>query len=280
MTALRALIASRARPDEHSYSIAKLPVTLRQIVWWDGEAYAPPRAQDFYLPTVGVVKMVGESRGRPVALAVTVGHNDGHHSHVDVGSFIYHLDGESLIPDAGRGKYNKDYFRQKRYQNIFVNAYTHNIPRIGGQMEQPGPEFRGRRQFYGTIVERGEREGWKFVVIDFHTAYNITDLTLARRTLSLNPATGEAEVYDLFDFAGDPLPIEESFVTWHGVVTNGDTVTIIGENAAITAKAEGVRFEVEHLEKECRENERPGVLKRISARIPGTEFSLRIAPKD
>ncbi len=91
-------------------------------------------------------------------LAVTAGHTDGHHSHVDVGSFVYHIDGESLIPDAGRGKYAKDYFRQQRYDNIFNNAYAHNIPRIGGQMEQPGPEFGGHKQYHGTIVDHGERE--------------------------------------------------------------------------------------------------------------------------
>src|SRR5690606_28238447 len=33
---LRALVGSSTAPDEHSYSIAKLPIILRQIVWWDG----------------------------------------------------------------------------------------------------------------------------------------------------------------------------------------------------------------------------------------------------
>ncbi|MFN8448778.1 MAG: hypothetical protein U0521_09355 [Anaerolineae bacterium] len=51
------------------------------------------------------------------------------------------------IPDAGRGKYAKDYFRQGRYASIFNNAYGHNIPVIGGHTEQPGPEFGGRKQY-------------------------------------------------------------------------------------------------------------------------------------
>jgi hypothetical protein len=211
-------------------------------------------------------------------LAVTVGHNDGHHIHVDVGSFVYHIDGESLIPDAGRGKYSKDYFRQKRYENIFANAYSHNIPRIGGQMQQPGREFGGNKQFYGTIVECGEQDGQKVVIVDFQTAYNIPELTLARRTLSLDVVTGEAIIHDLFEFEGEPLPVEEAFVTWDGVVVSGDTVTISGKQSAITVQAEGADFAVEYLEKESKENERQGILKRISTTITGTEFTLRITP--
>jgi hypothetical protein len=275
---LRALVGSKSKPDEHSYSIAKLPIMLRQLAWWDGKDYDLPPLHDYTLPTVGVVKMVGTAHGKPVVLAVTVGHNDGHHSHVDVGSFVYHIDGESLIPDAGRGKYSKDYFREKRYQNLFTNAYSHNIPCIGGQMQQPGREFGGNRRYHGTIVECGERDGQKYVILDFHTAYNIPELTLARRTLTLDPSTGEATVHDVFEFAGDPMPVEEAFVTWDGVAVSGNSVIISGKQATVTVQADGAHFAVEHLEKESRENERHGILKRISTNTSGTEFTLRITP--
>lgn len=277
---LRALVGSLPKPDEHSYSVAKLPIMLRQLVWWDGKEYDPPPLRDYVLPTVGVVKMVGKVAQKSVVLAVTVGHNDGHHSHVDVGSFVYHIAGESLIPDAGRGKYSKAYFRQTRYDNIFTNAYSHNIPRIGGHMEQPGREFGGSRRFYGTILEHGEDKGWKFVTLDFHTAYDLPELTLARRTVSLDPQTGVAIIQDQFDFAADALPIEEAFVTWHDVsVQTPDTVLIRGEKSTISACADGTNFQVEYLEKESRENERRGVLKRISTLITGTTFTLVITPE-
>ncbi len=183
---LRALVGSNTQPDEQSYSVAKLAILLRQMIWWDGKDYDLPPLRDYFLPDVGVIKLVGAADDQPVVLAVTVGHTDGHHSHVDVGSFVYHLDGESLIPDAGRGKYSKQYFRQPRYDNIFNNAYGHNLPRIGGQMEQPGPEFGGHKQYHGTIVEHGERNGQKFAVVDFHMAYDLPELTQARRTLTLD----------------------------------------------------------------------------------------------
>lgn len=277
---LRALVGSNTKPDEHSYSIAKLPIMLRQIVWWDGQAMEPPPLKDYFLPEVGVAKLVGQAEGKPVVLAVTVGHTDGHHSHVDVGSFVYHIDGESLIPDAGRGKYSKNYFRQERYDNIFNNAYTHNVPLIGGAMQQPGPEFGGRKQFYGTIIDVGENDDPKFVAVDFHTAYDLPNLTLARRSLQLNPVTGEAVIRDTFEFDGDPMPIEEVFVTWHevSVDSSGDKLTIHGENSSISVYAEGAKFHVESLEQACIENERDGVLKRISTMVNGTQFTLVVLP--
>ena len=276
---LRALVGSNTQPDEHSYSVAKLPILLRQMIWWDGEDCALPPLTDYYLPAVGVVKLVGTADDKQVVLAVTVGHTDGHHSHVDVGSFVYHIDGDSLIPDAGRGKYSKSYFRQQRYDNIFNNAYTHNLPRIGGHMQQPGPEFGGHQQYHGTIIDHGERNGEKFTVVDFHTAFDLAALTLARRSLTLNPQTGEANIHDTFTFTGAALPIEESFVTWDEVKVSGDAVIIQGEHAAITIQAAGASFTVEYLEQESRDNERSGVLKRVSTPVNGTEFNLRITPK-
>lgn len=278
VSALRALIGSSSRPDEQSYSIAKLPIMLRQIVWWDGKDCEAPPLHDYVLPRVGVVKLVGEAHTKPVVLAITVGHNDGHHSHVDVGSFVYHIDGESLIPDAGRGKYSKHYFRQHRYENPFTNASLHNIPRIGGHLQQHGREFGGTRQFFGTIIEHGERDGRKIVVVDFHTAYDLPQLTRAQRTLSLDANTGVAQLTDTFVFAGEPLPIDECFVTWHDVRIAGDTVTITGEHSAILLRAVGAQFSLETLERECRENERDGVLKRLITRVTGTEFSLTLTP--
>ncbi len=276
---LRALVGSSTQPDEHSYSVAKLAILLRQIVWWDGADTPLPPQRDYTLPEVGVFKLVGAANDQPVVLAVTAGHTDGHHSHVDVGSFVYHLGGESLIPDAGRGKYAKAYFRQQRYNNPFNNAYLHNVPRIGGEMEQPGPEFGGHKQYHGTIVERGERDDTKFVVVDFQTAYDLPELTRARRTLTLNSQTGAATIHNSFSFAGSALPVEESFVTWDDVTAeNASSLTIRGTHNAIRVQADGAAFKIEELAEESRANERPGALKRISTAVSMTEFTLRIMP--
>ncbi len=264
--------------------IAKLPVIMRHAVWWDHTQPRPAlELRDFYLPDTGVIKFVGRTAGgKPVILAAKAGHNDGHHSHTDVATFILNIGGESLIPDPGRGLYSKDYFRQKRYDNVFNNSYAHNVPRFGGQLQAPGPEFGGRRQFHGTIVETGQRDGVKYAVIEFHQAYDLPALTLARRTLELGP-DGAVSLRDEFRFDGAPLAVEEAFVTWQPVETDGGQARIRGEHTTLALtilEPAGARFAAESLEAACRENAIDGVLTRLAVALPAgaTRFHLRLAP--
>jgi len=263
---------------------AKLAIVVRDAAWWDGQQlpFPPAARQDAHLPDSGVIRLVGQTAdGRPVALATKAGHNDGHHSHTDIATFIYHVDGESLICDPGRGKYSKDYFRQARYENVFCNSFGHSVPVIGGRLQAPGPEFGGRKQYHGTIVacETGPDE--KLAVVDFHRAYDLPALTLARRTLRLNPATGDALLQDEFAFDGAALAIEEAFVTWEAVEVAGPVAHIRGQRSALALTIEepaGATFSATRLEEACRANEREGVLTRLAAALPvgATRFRMRL----
>jgi hypothetical protein len=264
---------------------SKLPVIFRYAAWWDCTQPVPPLEQrDFYLPDTGLIKLVGHTTDDKIVLLVTKsGHNDGHHSHTDVGTFIVNVDGESLIPDPGRGQYSKEYFRKARYENIFNNSYSHSVPRIGGQLQAAGPEFGGHRQFYGTIVEHGQRGGIKFAVVDFHAAYDLPELTQARRTLELDAATGVITLADDFAFAGAPLAVEEAFTTWSEVAADGGSARITGERAALVlsiVEPAGAAFAIESLREACEANQLDGVLTRLTVTLPdgATRFVLRIVP--
>ncbi|MBI5960626.1 MAG: heparinase II/III family protein, partial [Chloroflexi bacterium] len=236
---LRALFAPLGSTSSFNrYDFAKMVISVRNAVWWDATQARPPLEQrDFFLPDSGLAKFVGRTAsGKTTVLAVTAGHNDGHHSHTDVASFVLNIGGESLLPDPGRGLYSKDYFRQQRYENIFNNSYSHHVPRIGGQLQAAGPEFGGHQQFHGTLVERHSGDQSKSAVIDFHTAYNLPTLTQARRTLELEPHTGMVKLVDEFGFAGSPLEIEEAFSTWFPVSAAGNTARIQGQQTSLELK--------------------------------------------
>jgi len=264
---------------------SKLPIILRTAAWWDCTQPVPPlELGDFILPETGVVKLVGQTaQGQPVILVTKAGHNDGHHSHTDVATFIVNVGGESLLPDAGRGYYSKDYFRQARYDNVFNNSYSHSVPRIAGRLQAPGPEFGGRGQFHGTIVEVSERGATKAAVVEFHAAYDLPDLVGARRTLELDTQTGEVTLSDEFAFAGEPLPVEEAFATWSQVEVDGPCARISGEQAALDleiVEPAGAAFAVESLEEDCRANAIDGTLWRLAVALPdgATRFTMRIVP--
>jgi hypothetical protein len=281
---LRGLLGASDQIDRFGVLSAKLAIMLRNCAWWDGRPETFPEPADAYLADCGAIKLVGRTAdGRPVALAAVAGHNDGHHSHTDVGSFIVHLAGESLLCDPGPGRYSKEYFRQQRYENSFNNGLGHSVPRIGGQLQAPGPEFGGRRQYHGAIVERGEREGMKRAVIELQSAYALPELRLARRTLQLNPQSGAVLLEDEFAFDGPPLPIEEGFVTWGAVEANGARARIAGAGAALTLSVEepaGATFQATRLEAESKANRKPQVLTRITLALPAgaTRARIRIEP--
>ncbi len=283
---LRELIITPSK-FERGFVTGKLAIMLRDVAWWDGTLRdsQPSAHHDFFLPDCAIVKFAGQTAtGKPVTLAAKAGHNDGHHSHTDIGSFVYHVDGESLLVDPGRGKYSREYFREPRYDNIFCNSIGHSVPRIGGRLQAPGPEFGGHKQFHGAIVDHGEHEGEKFAVIDFHRAYALPTLALARRTLSLNPNTGETSLEDVFAFDGAPLEIEEAIVTWANVEPDGSTARVIGQRTTLeltVQEPDGAVFHVQRLEDECHANQREGVLTRLTVTLPqGTpRFRVRIFPR-
>jgi hypothetical protein len=282
---IRGLLVPLEKLEGRGVIAAKLAITLRDAAWWDGVCAPFPASahQDAYLPECAMIKLVSRADApKRILLAAKAGHTDGHHSHTDIGTVILHVDGESLICDPGRGLYSREYFRETRYQNVFCNSLSHSVPRIGGRLQMPGPEFGGGKQYRGLITEHGERDGRKIVDMELQGAYPPGLLTLFRRVLQFNPLSGETVLEDTFEWAGAPLDVEEAFVTWFPVEIDGARARIVGRRstAALTIQEPaGAVFAAARLEDECRENQRSGVLTRIMATLPAgaRRFQLRIA---
>lgn len=271
---------------ERSVPASMLALTLRDAAWWNGAIDAFPEAvrRDYYLPHCAVVKLGARTAtGKPVLVATKAGHTDGHHSHTDIGTVIYNVDGESLLCDPGRGLYSKDYFRQARYENIFCNSIGHSVPRIGGHLQTPGPEFHGTRAHHGEITEVVTGTPLKTVRIELKNAYSIAELAGLERRLDLDAATGSLTLADSFRFTGKPLAIEEAFVTWSAVSLAVGVARINGERSAATltiVEPASAVFEAQSLAEDCRAHKREGELTRLAVHLPAgaTQFRMRIEP--
>jgi hypothetical protein len=285
LTALQGLITSPG--DQAAYGIAALPITLRDIAWWDGQARPFPADahQDYYLPACAVIKLTGQTvQGRPVILAAKAGRNTGHHYHLDIGHFTVHVNGENLLCDPGRGLYTRAYFRDQRFQNIFCNSFGHSVPRIGGRQQRPGPKFGGGPLVEGRFVEHSLDGAEKFAVIDFAALYGLPELTLARRTLRLVAETGVIWLEDVFEFAADPLAVEEAFVTWYPVTVEGSTARITGQQGTLSLVIQepiGSSFTATLLTEDCRANHKSGTLTRLTVDLPpgARRFVLELVPQ-
>ncbi len=237
---------------------------LRNATWWNGVKTEEPPMREAFLPKAGIAKFVSG----PAVLAIKAGYNDEPHNHNDIGSFMLCCDGAAYLCDPGGGLYNRDYFSRKRYDNVFANSYGHSVPRIGGKLQQPGPNFKG------TI----ERTGDKAVAIRFENAYGIPELREATRRAALQD--GMLTLEDAFAFDGAGLEVEEAFVTWQKVEVNGGTARIFTDKGAVTITADQGAFTAEPLTEACNANHKKGMLTRIALALPAapkivTQFTMQ-----
>jgi len=153
--------------------------SLRDLLWAssDNSQALPPKEISKWYRKIGVI-VTRASWSDPDApiLAVKAGHNDEPHNHLDVGQFIYHCYGNSFIRDLGVGVYDRDYFSEKRYENLFCGAEGHNLIFVDGRSQAPGREYEGR------IVEYVRDPRCETIRMDLTRAYPRDVLSEALRT--------------------------------------------------------------------------------------------------
>ena len=216
------------------------------------------------------MKLVARPSDSPtVVLAAKAGHNNEPHNHNDVGSFIVSVGGIVYLCDPGAGRYSRDYFGPKRYENPFTSSYGHSVPRVAGEYQSPGEQFRG------TMRKISEYQ----YEIDMTRAYDMPLLEKLLRTLT-HETSGTVILEDVFRFSQGNNEIEEAFMTWLDVELDGACARIKSEQGSLTITSENSSgsFELESLQEACRENKKPETLKRIVWKaIASPEYTARFA---
>jgi len=254
---LKGLVASRVGAH------IRLPMSLRNLLWWNGRVGAEPKVCDRLFPDAGIFRMAS---GRLV-VAGKAGHNSENHNHNDVGSFVVHVDGEDLLCDPGAPSYNRDFFSDKRYTHFFhTQSRGHNCPVIGGRMQEHGRRYRGK---VVSFRNGGPRHS---VEMEFSAAYPLKTLKSLKRRLEIGPAN-RIELEDHFRFSGRGVAVEEGFVTWMPVTVRGATATIRGEKSVLRLRVtepQGAKFRLEEKELDSKTlpGKEKGMLRRLSVALP------------
>jgi hypothetical protein len=157
-----------------------------------------------------------------VAFSAKGGHNAEPHNHNDVGHFILHAGGESLLNDLGAGVYTREYFGPKRYTFIHNASRGHSVPVIDGMEQGEGAEHSA------AVVEKQISEGRIRLTLDATAAYPVPHLNRYVRRFDWSVPEGEGagklELTDRFEFSRLPQKLEEAFISQtkpeleHGVV--------------------------------------------------------------
>lgn len=240
----------------------------RSILWWDGSRPRSAGVDDVHLPAGAVTRLTGQTAsGATVVLAAKAGHNGVSHNHNDAGTFVVHVNGETLLCDPERGLYD-NYKKLGHAQVLFSNSYGHSVPIIAETPQSRGSQFRGEITAFETATDR------KLIRMELAGAYEVSGLTSATRTFELSiggQRAGQILVGGRYESSGNPLSVEEAFVTWNHTLVAGRRAYVIGESKILMLEIEeplDVVFGLVIKEEESAANDKPIPLKRISFATP------------
>ncbi|MWG33844.1 heparinase II/III domain-containing protein [Halomarina oriensis] len=165
----RPALAARGR-----YELATAPALaalhrLRRNLFWPLDAprapvAAPPERTYFADNQWWLVRDDAEAHDTFV-VAAKGGHNGESHNHLDCGSFVTHVRGESLLTDLGKPVYDAGYFGEERYEYLTTQSLGHSVPHVNGHEQAVGREHAARML---NRTESAERETF---ALDLTTCY-------------------------------------------------------------------------------------------------------------
>jgi hypothetical protein len=167
---------------------------LTSPAWLAAVPGGSPLPRDVWLPSVQVLVARGAA-GSPAGLTLAAkgGHDDEHHNHNDVGSFVVALGGVPVAVDAGRPTYTRQTFSDDRYAIWTMQSSWHNVPEIAG-VAQPASRSAAARDVAAGDAELG---------MELADAYPGSGVTSWRRTARLDRPSGVVTVRDAWAFADD-----------------------------------------------------------------------------
>ncbi|TBL81637.1 heparinase II/III domain-containing protein [Paenibacillus thalictri] len=224
---------------DHCY---RFPQAIRSFVWSDPQyASMPQQDASYYLEDAEWMISRTSAPYGAVSFAAKGGHNDEPHNHNDIGTFLLHVEGETLLTDTGAGEYTKQYFGPGRYEILCNRSLGHSVPVIEGGEQQAG------RQYAAAVRESRISTSEDVFSLDIAKAYANDNLQSLIRTFRFAKTEGgKLTLTDEFQFAAKPAGLAERFVSFcRPEQTGADSIRIAGERFAVTIQYDPAKFRYE-----------------------------------
>ncbi|WP_428241132.1 heparinase II/III domain-containing protein [Gynuella sp.] len=130
-----------AEAETREHHADRINWMLRDVLWRTDVSMASmiPERHEWFPHSQWMIHRVGIDQS--LVVAVKGGHNGEMHNHNDLGSFIVHCHGRSLLTDPGRGRYLRGYFGAERYDFLVNRSLGHSVPVINGCEQSAGPGY-------------------------------------------------------------------------------------------------------------------------------------------
>ncbi len=143
-----------------------------------------------------LISRPGAKSSSQLAVALKGGHNQEHHNHNDVGSFVVVLGDKPLLLDPGGEVYTARTFSSHRYESKVLNSFGHPVPVVAGKLQQIGGQARAR------IVSHNFTDTTDTLVLDISSAYKVPELRkLERKFVYSRIGKGSLSVTDEVTFS-------------------------------------------------------------------------------
>ncbi|HUV65260.1 MAG TPA: heparinase II/III family protein [Sedimentisphaerales bacterium] len=176
-----------------------------------------------------------------MAVALKGGHNNEHHNHNDVGSFVVVLGDKALLLDPGGEVYTARTFSSRRYESNVLNSFGHPVPLVAGKLQRTGSQARAR------LVGQRFTEDADILVFDIASAYDVPELKKLQRTFVYSRiGAGSLSVTDEVAFS-KPCDFGTALVTfeaWQQLRDSSLAVSDGTEALRVSIMATGAGFEI------------------------------------
>ncbi|MCZ8515567.1 heparinase II/III family protein [Paenibacillus filicis] len=235
-----------AVPSLHADHCYRFPHTVRNLLWTDASLLHQPAAEGtFTFPDTAWIIDKHRLAGGLFAFAAKGGHNDEPHNHNDLGHFILHAAGETLLSDLGAGVYTRDYFREGRYTYLHNASEGHSVPLINGL-----PQAADREHEAAVLKQEVAPDSRLVYSLDLTGAYpKNSGLRSYIRTFEWS---GQAEreeahlrVNDSFTFAEAVNGVEEFFISLQRPILSPGSVTWRGQTGEVKLTYDADTFSAE-----------------------------------
>ncbi len=199
-------------------------------------AESEPGQEDYRLPLRSFFPQAGvlicRPSSYPFAVALKGGHNQEHHNHNDVGSYVVVVGEVPIIVDPGNEEYTARTFSRRRYESQVLNSYGHSVPLVAGQLQQTG------RSAQGKILKTSFTDEEDSLLLDLKSAYAVPELKeLTRGFFYSRKGKGKLTVTDRVRF--DPAC---QFGT--AIITSGSYRVISPAELVLTKDKTAVRVTI------------------------------------
>jgi hypothetical protein len=214
--------------------------------------------------------------GLPWGLAAKGGHNDEHHNHNDVGTYVVCIGGDMPLTDPGAEVYTRRTFSRQRYDSDVLNSFGHPVPRVAGQLQRSGRDARAR------VLKTEFASDADQLVLDLSAAYRVESLVSLQRSITYQRQPALVTVTDAVAFSA-PQAFGTAIVTFQPWKKLTDTQIQIGQGSQailvdIDSQSLPVTIESVKIDEDVRGGKRPTRIG-IDLKQPAPKAQIRLTAR-